>query len=169
MRRPGSSPLWNRFCKQTHLHITSTRTLGRWGGRAIYLSADRPDIQYCAKEINRWMSAPTDLSLTALKRLCRLPFQQATHVDVYSDTDWAGCVNTRKSTSGGPWALLLDIGRSRPIVVSHLRPECGRTAARPLVYAIGLAWANSGMYRHTRTHTHTRCGYKSACATGRFN
>ena len=31
----------------------------------------------------------------------KLPFQQATHVDVYSDTDWAGCVKTRKSTGGG--------------------------------------------------------------------
>jgi hypothetical protein len=27
--------------------------------------------------------------------------QEADHVDVYTDTDWAGCVKTRKSTSGG--------------------------------------------------------------------
>ena len=58
------------------------------------------------------MSAPPDLSFNALKRLCRyligrqrlvykLPFQQATHVDVYSDTDWAGCVKILKSISGG--------------------------------------------------------------------
>ncbi len=51
-------------------------------------------------------------SWKALKRLCRffngLPrlvyvYRQQTvdHVDVYTDTDWAGCPKTRKSTSGG--------------------------------------------------------------------
>ena len=29
------------------------------------------------------------------------PFQCADRVEVYSDTDWAGCIKTRKSTSGG--------------------------------------------------------------------
>ena len=58
------------------------------------------------------MSAPTDVSLQAAKRLVRYlrgrrrmvymyPWQEATGVDVYSDTDWAGCPKTRKSTSGG--------------------------------------------------------------------
>ena len=27
--------------------------------------------------------------------------QELTHIDTYVDTDWAGCVRTRKSTSGG--------------------------------------------------------------------
>ena len=31
----------------------------------------------------------------------KYPWQDISHVDVYSDTDWAGCVRTRKSTSGG--------------------------------------------------------------------
>ena len=58
------------------------------------------------------MSAPTELSLRAVKRLGRYlkgrqrlvyhyPWQTVTHIDVYSDTDWAGCPKTRKSTSGG--------------------------------------------------------------------
>ena len=58
------------------------------------------------------MSAPTDLSLAALKRLGRYvkdhqrlvyhyPWQSVDRVDTYSDTDWAGCLKTRKSTSGG--------------------------------------------------------------------
>ena len=51
-------------------------------------------------------------SWNALKRLCRFiaglsrlvynyKFQEVRHVDVYTDTDWAGCPRTRKSTSGG--------------------------------------------------------------------
>ena len=58
------------------------------------------------------MSAPTDASWMALKRLCRylvgLPrmiflyrWQDVDAVDIYTDTDWAGCPKTRKSTSGG--------------------------------------------------------------------
>ena len=58
------------------------------------------------------MTCPSELSLHALKRLGRYlashrrlvfsyPWQTADRVDTYSDTDWAGCLKTRKSTSGG--------------------------------------------------------------------
>ena len=58
------------------------------------------------------MAQPTEQSWAAMKRLCRylvgLPrmvyryrFQKADGVEVYTDTDWAGCPRTRKSTSGG--------------------------------------------------------------------
>ena len=67
---------------------------------------------FAAKEVCRFMAKPTDIAMTALKRLCRYlrarprlvftyPYQDAERLDVYSDTDWAGCVRTRKSTSGG--------------------------------------------------------------------
>ena len=80
--------------------------------RANYLAADRIDCQFAAKEICRWMSAPTESSWQGLRRLCRylaglprLVFkydrQDADSIDVYTDTDWAGCPRTRKSTSGG--------------------------------------------------------------------
>jgi len=80
--------------------------------RCNYLSSDRPDIQYPSKEVCRFMAAPTELGLGALKRIGRYlndrrrlvfhyPFQSADAIHVYSDTDWAGCPRTRKSTSGG--------------------------------------------------------------------
>ena len=80
--------------------------------RANYLASDRPETQYAAKEACRWMAKPTELALAGLKRLGRylegrqrlvfkMPWQEADMVDVYSDTDWAGCARTRKSTSGG--------------------------------------------------------------------
>ena len=80
--------------------------------RANYLAADRPELQFAAKEVCRWMSAPTEASLNALKRLGRYvaghrrmvfkyPWQRVDRIDTYSDTDWAGCPKTRKSTSGG--------------------------------------------------------------------
>ena len=80
--------------------------------RANYLASDRPELQYGAKEVCRWMSAPTELALKALKRLGRYvvshrrlvfqyPWQTVEKIDAYSDTDWSGCPKTRKSTSGG--------------------------------------------------------------------
>ena len=91
--------------------------------RANYVAADRPDCQFAAKEICRWMSSPTQESLAALKRLGRFlvgmprvvytyKWQSASHIDVYSDTDWAGCPRTRRSTSGG--ALMLGTHLIKP-------------------------------------------------------
>ena len=58
------------------------------------------------------MSSPSQHAWQALKRICRFlqglprvvytyPQQTVDDVDVYTDTDWARCVETRKSTSGG--------------------------------------------------------------------
>ena len=59
------------------------------------------------------MSKPTNRDLMRLKRLVRYlkahpravfeyPFRlPPTHIQVYTDTDWAGCIKTRKSTQGG--------------------------------------------------------------------
>ncbi len=80
--------------------------------RGNYLAADRIDAQSACKEVCRHMARPTTESWKALKRVCRFlnghsrlvyTFlrQQAQGIDVYSDTDWAGCPRTRKSTSGG--------------------------------------------------------------------
>ena len=64
---------------------------------ANYLSSDRPELQFAAKEVCRWMSCPSELSLHALKGLGRYlashrrlvfnyPWQAADRVDTYSDT-----------------------------------------------------------------------------------
>ena len=105
---------------QTHEVVREAKALGEGkrtafravAARGIYLAADRPEVQFSAKEICRWMSAPTEGGVAALKRLgryleghkrlvFRYPWQEAGSLEVYSDTDWAGCVRTRKSTSGG--------------------------------------------------------------------
>ena len=80
--------------------------------RGNYLAADRPDAQFACKEVCRWMSGPSEQAWTALKRVGRFlssaprlvytyPQQTVEGIDVYTDTDWAGCARTRKSTSGG--------------------------------------------------------------------
>ena len=82
--------------------------------RGNYLAQDRPDHSYSSKELCREFAVPNGHSLMKLKRLGRYlkgrprlvfkyPFatEPAKYVDVYCDTDFAGCSATRRSTSGG--------------------------------------------------------------------
>ena len=81
--------------------------------RGNYLAADRADMQYAVKEICRGIAAPSGLHHKKLKRLVRYLVGrlrilsksnwQAEEGEVagYTDSDWAGCKETAKSTSGG--------------------------------------------------------------------
>ena len=81
--------------------------------RCNFLGLDRPDVQYAAKEVSRGMASPTVGDAIKLKRLAkylvkylravfRYKFQKPpSRIRVFSDTDWAGCIKTRKSTQGG--------------------------------------------------------------------
>ena len=81
--------------------------------RANYLTQDRSDIRYATKELSRHMSKPRKRDWRALIRLAKYligkeryiaKFDYQRKVDkihVWTDTDYAGCRDTRKSTSGG--------------------------------------------------------------------
>ena len=81
--------------------------------RANYLALDRADIQFAAKEVCRGMAQPTRGHLKMLRRLGRYligeprvvwkyQFQNSiSELIVYSDSDWAGCRRTARSTTGG--------------------------------------------------------------------
>ena len=85
----------------------------RTAARLNYLSLDDPRIAYASKEISRWMSCPTEAGVLRVKRVIRylreqplckwaFPWQNTPGELVgYSDSDWAGCAVSRRSTSGG--------------------------------------------------------------------
>ena len=109
---PGLKPLIEQLAKDETLPASGHTEFRGLAARANYLSADRIDLQFSAKEICRFMSAPTDTSMAAIKRMGRYllghkrlvytyPWQTADGIEVYSDTDWSGCPRTRRSTSGG--------------------------------------------------------------------
>ena len=90
--------------------VTGFRALA---ARANYLAVDRPDIQYSVKEICRGMAKPTRGDMARLRRLARYliekpravfryPWQgEVYEITGFTDSDWAGCRRTAKSTSGG--------------------------------------------------------------------
>ena len=81
--------------------------------RFNFLSIDRPEIQYATKEACRAMAKPTRAAWRKVKRIGRylkgrpraiqvFKFQSLPHkIVVAVDSDYAGCKQTRKSTSGG--------------------------------------------------------------------
>ena len=90
--------------------VTRYRSLA---ARANYLALDRPDLQFAVKEMCRSMSRPTERSWRQLTRVAkyliakprmvmRFDWQEPTEIiTTCSDANWAGCLHSRKSTSGG--------------------------------------------------------------------
>ena len=96
-----------------HLSPADATMYRALAARCNYLAQDRPDIAYSSKELCREFAVPTQTSFKKLKRLCRylagMPRLQyiykwqdmPTELSIYVDTDFAGCKDTRRSTSGG--------------------------------------------------------------------
>ena len=86
-----------------------------------FVSLDSPDLMFSIKEVMRHMSSPTGEDMTRLKRVVRflrtatryaaqfLWHQPSHSIEVYCDSDHAGCPVTRKSTLGGcvTWGVFL--------------------------------------------------------------
>ena len=83
------------------------------GALLNYIAPDRPEMQYAIKEVMRKGSCPSHYDFKRLKRIARhiigqprralvFKYQQAQNrIDMYVDSDFAGCQRTRKSTAGG--------------------------------------------------------------------
>ncbi|KAK9070166.1 hypothetical protein SSX86_010566 [Deinandra increscens subsp. villosa] len=80
-------------------------------GALQYLTLTRPDISYAVQQVCMHMHAPRSSHMNALKRILRyvrgtiahgLTIQRSTTHTLlaYTDADWAGCPDTRRSTSG---------------------------------------------------------------------
>ena len=80
-----------------------------------YLAMDRPDPQFTANVLGRTTARPTQRSWANLKRSGRylishprvlfehalVPESEVGRFVGHSDSDWAGCKSSRRSTSGG--------------------------------------------------------------------
>jgi hypothetical protein len=80
-------------------------------GALQYLCLTRPDISFAVNRVCQFLASPTDVHWSAVKRILRyvkgtinlgLQFQRSlsTELSVYTDADWAGCPDDRRSTGG---------------------------------------------------------------------
>lgn len=80
-------------------------------GSLLYLTASRPDIMQSVCVCARYQSDPRESHLIAVKRIirylsgtvnCGLWYSKSDNCSLvgFSDSDWAGCTDDRKSTSG---------------------------------------------------------------------
>nr|GEV22892.1 retrotransposon protein, putative, unclassified [Tanacetum cinerariifolium] len=81
-------------------------------GALMYLTTSRPDILHATCYCARYQAKPTEKHLTAVKRIFRYlkdtinmglwyPKDIGFELTAFSDSDHVGCLNSRKSTSGG--------------------------------------------------------------------
>ena len=97
-----SQPLNAELAKQYRSHTM----------RAAFLAQDRPDIAEATKSLARHMKEPTEFAWADLKRLVRYlrgnprliyeyhPQRMSKEIVMYCDSDHAGCLITRRSTTG---------------------------------------------------------------------
>ena len=108
-RTPSSTAVKLGTCDNSiKVDITSYRGMI---GSLLYLTASRPDIMYATCLCARFQADPRDMHLVAVKRILRYlkgtpnlgiwyPKESGFNLVGYSDSDYAGSVVDRKSTSG---------------------------------------------------------------------
>jgi histone deacetylase 1/2 len=80
-------------------------------GSLQYLTITRPDLSFAVNSVCQFLSHPTTTHMQAVKRILRyvagtihhgLRFQPSSDKSLiaFSDSDWAGCPDTRRSTTG---------------------------------------------------------------------
>ena len=101
------------------------------------------------------MSAPTELAQQALKRMARYlrlrprlvwryDHQRASSPEVYADTDWAGCVRTRKGTSGSCLLLCNHVLKMWSATRASLALSSGEALFFGIVKGVGIGLGQPG-------------------------
>ena len=115
--------------------------------------------------------------MVALKRLCRYlrtrqrlvfryDYQRATHIDTYSDTDHAGCVRTRKSTSGGCFMVGKHIIKTWSATQQCVALSSGEAEFYGVVRASGITLRHKSLMSDLGLNIPTRVWTDSSAAMG---
>jgi hypothetical protein len=111
--KPSSIPMdpSTRLSKKTGNLLTENTSYRRLVGRLLYLTSTRPDISFSVQQLSQFLDCPTDTHMQAATRILRyikscpgkgLFFSSKSNfkLHTYSDSDWAGCPDSRRSVTG---------------------------------------------------------------------
>lgn len=111
--KPASTPME----PGSHLHqddgplFHDVLSYRRLVGRLLYLTTTRPDITFAVQQLSQFLSKPTVCHFKAAQRVLHylkaspgqglfLSSSSSLFLHGYSDSDWAGCPDSRRSISG---------------------------------------------------------------------
>ncbi|GJV96168.1 retrovirus-related pol polyprotein from transposon TNT 1-94 [Tanacetum coccineum] len=125
-------------------------------GALMYLTASRPDIVHATCYCARYQAKPTEKHLTAVKRIFRYlkdsinmglwyPKDTGFELTAFSDSDHAGCLDSRKSTSGG----IQFLGGDKLVSWSSKKQDCTSMSSAEVEYAAIAISCNP--VQHSRT------------------
>ena len=131
-------------------------------GALQYLTFTRPDLTYAVQQVCLHMHDPRESHLAALKRLLRyvrgtvdlglvLHRSSSAELVVYTDADWAGCPDTRRSTSG--YAVFL--GGNLVSWSSKRQPVVSRSSAEAEYRAVANGVAEASWLRQLLAELHS--------------
>ena len=143
--------------------ISDATTYRSLAGALQYLAIMRPDIAYAVQQVCLHMHAPRDIHLSMLKRILRyvkgtrhlglqLRAMDSPVITAYSDADWAGCPDTRRSTSG----FCVFFGGSLVSWSSKRQTTVSRSSAEAEYRAIANAVAECSWLRHLLGELHCK-------------
>ncbi|XP_039824716.1 uncharacterized protein LOC120686567 [Panicum virgatum] len=124
-------------------------------GALQYLTITRPDIAYTVQQVCLHMHAPRDCHLALLKRVLRyvkgtsafgmqLLASSTPTITAYTDADWAGCPDTRRSMSG----YCVFFGDALVSRSSKRQPMVSRSSTEAEYRGIANAVAECSWLRH---------------------
>jgi hypothetical protein len=127
--------------------VTDSTSYRSLTGALQYLTFSRPDIAYAIQQVCLHMHTLREPHLTALKRILRylrgsldygllLRPSPTSELVVYTDADWAGCPDMRRSTSG--YAVFL--GANLVSWAAKRQPVVSRSSAEAEYRAVANAW-----------------------------
>jgi hypothetical protein len=126
-----------------------------------YLTLTRPDIVHAVQQACLYMHAPREPHLNLVKRILRyikgtldlsmhLSRSSTTSLTAYSDADWAGCPDTRRSTSG----YCMYLGDNLISWSSKCQTTVSRSSAEAEYRAVAHAVAECCWIRQLLTELH---------------
>ncbi|XP_021321359.1 uncharacterized protein LOC110437291 [Sorghum bicolor] len=183
--KPCSTPVdtQGKLSEVEGTQVTDPTAYRSLAGALQYLIFTRPDITYAVQQICLHMHDPREPHLVALKRILRylrgsVDFglllhrrSSSTELVVYTDADWTGCPDTRRSTSGYAVFLgdnLVSWSSKRQPVVSRSSAEAEYRAVangvaeaswlQQLLAELHSPLSRSALTRMTAKHIHS-CTY----------